>query len=281
MEEGNSVVPATPSLRPSAERKRLRRGCYGIRSTALRTGSEAVPLSKAHSLADSSCFRNGVGVRPISISGVRFGAPGFGDLAGEEAQGEVGGFGEPYAWGGLDVGVVSAVVDDLDGGVGCGQVEVVGVFAGDVEGLAEAAGASGEEFGFGIGCKASEVGHGLDAVDGGDGADEYSASLAGEMGGGVEAVVHAVDEVDVGAAGWAEEGEVIGGEAAIGVRGGVGEAEVGLDLGDAAGEALAVEIADEEFAEESSGDDFGGAGVEGFWEESRVAGFWVCAHILG
>src|SRR6202034_1587486 len=125
--------------------------------------------------------------------------------------------------------------------------------------LAEAAGASGEEFGFGVGPEAAGGGHGLDAVDGGDGADEDSAGLAGEMGGGVEAVVHAVDEVDVGAAGWAEEGEVIGGEAAVGVRGGVGEAEVGLDLGDAAGEALAVEIADEELAEESSGYDLGGA----------------------
>jgi len=44
-----------------------------------------------------------------------------------------------------------AVVGDLDGGVRRGCVEIVGVFAGDVEGLAEAAGASGEEFGFGGG----------------------------------------------------------------------------------------------------------------------------------
>ena len=101
------------------------------------------------------------------------------------------------------------------------------------------------------------MGHGLDAVDGGDGADEDSASFAGEMGGGVEAVVHAVDEVDVGSAGWAEEGEVVGGEASVGVGGGVGEAEVGLDLDDAAGEALAVEIADEELAEEGSSYDPG------------------------
>ena len=113
------------------------------------------------------------------------------------------------------------------------------------------------------------MGHGLDAVDGSDGADEDSAGFAGEMGGGVEAVVHAVDEVDVGVSGRAEEGEVVGGEASVGVGGGVGEAEVGLDLGDAAGEALAVEIADEELAEEGSRDDLGGAGVEGSWEELR------------
>jgi len=111
------------------------------------------------------------------------------------------------------------------------------------------------------------VGHGLNAVYGGDGADEDSAGFAGEMGGCVDAVVHAVDEVYVGAAGWAEEGEVVGGEAAVGVGGGVGEAEVGLDLGDVAGEPLAVEIADEELAEEGSGYDLGGARVEAPWEK--------------
>lgn len=111
------------------------------------------------------------------------------------------------------------------------------------------------------------MGHGLDAIDGCDGADENSSGFAGEMGGCIEAVVHAVDEVDVGAAGWAEEWGVVGGEAAVGVGGGVGEAEVGLDLGDAAGEALAVKIADKELAEEGSGDDLGGAGVEGSRKE--------------
>src|SRR5271163_875032 len=104
------------------------------------------------------------------------------------------------------------------------------------------------------------------------------------MGGCVEAVVLAVDEVDVGSAGWAEAGEVVGGEAAVGVGGGVGEAEVGFDLDDAAGEALAVEVADEELAEEGSGDDFGGAGVEGSWEGLReVTDAWVhsfCVYIL-
>ena len=63
--------------------------------------------------------------------------------------------------------------------------------------------------------------------------------------------------------------------------GGVGEAEVRFDLGDAAGEALAVEITDEELAEEGSGDYFGGAGVEGSWEElGGVMDFGGCAHIL-
>jgi hypothetical protein len=48
----------------------------------------------------------------------RFGAPGFGDFADEEAEGTVSGFTDAYAWGGLDCGGMVAVVGDLDGGVG-------------------------------------------------------------------------------------------------------------------------------------------------------------------
>src|SRR5947209_8681668 len=161
---------------------------------------------------------------------------------GEEAEGAVGGFADAYAWGGLDFGGTVAIVGDLDGGVGRGDVEVVGVFAGDVESLTEAAGASGEEFGFGVVGKASEIGHGFEAVDWIESPDEDSAWFAGKMRGDVETVVHAIDEIDVGAAGWAEEDSVVWSESTGGVRGGIGEAEVGLDLGDAAGESLAVEI---------------------------------------
>ena len=82
------------------------------------------------------------------------------------------------------------------------------------------------------------------------------------MGGDIEAVVHAVDEVDVRVAGWAEEGGVVGCEAAEGVGGGVGATEVGLDFDDAADEALAFEMANEKFAEKGSGHDLGRARVE-------------------
>ena len=42
-----------------------------------------------------------------------------------------------------------------------------------------------------------------------------------------------------------------------------------------------MEGADEEFAEEGSGYGFGGAGVEGSWEElGGVTGLWGCAHIF-
>jgi hypothetical protein len=81
------------------------------------------------------------------------------------------------------------------------------------------------------------------------------------------------------AAGWAEEDSVVWSESAGGVGGGIGETEVGLDFDDAACEALAVEIADEDLAEEGSGDDLGGARVEGFWEKLREVG-WGGAHIF-
>ena len=139
-------------------------------------------------------------------------------------------------------------------------------FWGDVECLAETTGAPGEEFGFGVVGKAAEISHGFEAVDWVECSDEDSACFAGKMRGDVETVVHAVDEVDIYVSGWAEEYCVAGSETAGGVGCRVDEAEVGFDFGDAGGEALALEIADEEFAEEGAGDYLGGAGVEGSWE---------------
>lgn len=139
--------------------------------------------------------------------------------------------------------------------------------ASDVESLTETAGASGEELWFGVVGKAAEIGHGFEAVDWIEGSDEDSTGVAGKMRGDVEAVVHAVDEVDIDVSGWAEENCVAGSETAgcVGCRG--DEAEVGFDFGDAGGEAIALQVADEELAEEFSGYDLGGAGVEVPWEE--------------
>jgi hypothetical protein len=214
-------------------------------------------------------------------SGVGCGASGFGSFTHEETEGAVGGFGDAYAWGGLDFGGTVAVVDDPDGGGGRGYVEAVRVFAGDVECLAETARASGEEFGFCVVGEAAEIGHGFKAVNWIESSDEDSACFAGTMRGDVEAVVHAVDEVDIYVSGWAEEYCVAGSKTVgrVGCR--VDEAEVGFDFGDAGGEAFALEIADEELAEEGSGYGVGGAGVEATWEEFRgVTGLWGCAHIF-
>ncbi len=119
------------------------------------------------------------------------------------------------------------------GGSGAGYVEAV-FGQGDTEGLAETAGSGAEEIWFGGGGEAAEAGHGFEAGDGLEGADEDSSGLAVGLAGEVEAVVHAVDEVDVGEAGRAEEYRVARGLADEGVGGWVGEAEVGFDFGDAA-----------------------------------------------
>ena len=119
--------------------------------------------------------------------------------------------------------------------------------------------------------KAAEIGHGFEAVDWIESTDEDSACFAGKVRGDVEAVVHAVDEVDVGVSGWAEEYCVAGSEAAGCMGSGIGEAQVGFDFGDAASEAFAFAMADQEFAEEGSGDGVGRAGVEASWEEFEQA----------
>ena len=166
---------------------------------------------------------------------------------GQEAEGEVFGFADAYAGGGGDGGGAEAVVEHAEGGTGAGYVKIV-FGQGDAHGLAEAAGAGAEELWVCGGWEAPEAGHRFEAGYGLEGADEDAAGLAFGLAGEVEAVVHAVDEVDVGEAGRPEEDCVARGFADEAVGGGVGEAEVGFDFGDAAGEALAVEGAGDELA---------------------------------
>lgn len=93
-----------------------------------------------------------------------------------------------------------------------------------------------------------------------EGAEENAAGSTGGFGDDVEALVDAVAQIDVGAAGGTEQDAGAGGEAAAGVSGEVGGAEVGLYFDDAPG-AFAV---DESFAEEGAGDRNGVAGIEAF-----------------
>ena len=68
------------------------------------------------------------------------------------------------------------------------------------------------------------------------------------------------------------------------VGGWVGEAEVGFDFGDAAGEALAVEGAGDEFAEEIAGDYVGGTEIEAArrrWAAARTASVRVGRELRG
>ena len=86
-----------------------------------------------------------------------------------------------------------------------------------------------------------------------DCADEDCARCACGMRRDVEHPVDAVDEVEVGMAGWTEHGEVAPGRAAVGVGGGVGGATVGLCFDDAADHSLIFKDANQLFTDQRVG----------------------------
>lgn len=160
----------------------------------------------------------------------------------EEPQRPVGAVGDADAGGDFDGFGDEAGVVDGEGAVGVKDRLAV-LRAGDAEGAREAPGAR----------------------DAFDGADEDAAGGAVGFGDEIEALVDAVDEVDVGAAWRPEDDTRAGRESTGGVGGFVIEAEVGFGFDDGGG----VGAADEEFAEEFAGNGDGVAGVEGF-RERRV-----------
>src|SRR5690606_37735251 len=137
------------------------------------------------------------------------------------------------AWPGHGVGRRwRAVAGNADAAVVADQVGTIEL-AGDAQGLGELAGAVGEVV---VAARAWTQGaHRLDAGDRLERADQHADPFAHLAAHGVGAPVHAVGEVDVHVPGLAEHGGVARGLAAVGVRGGVLGAAVGLDLDDAAG----------------------------------------------
>ena len=134
------------------------------------------------------------------------------------------------------------------------------VGAGDGEGLAEFAWAAGEFCAGDVGCELAVEGHFRQAEQGFERADEDGAGHAFRLAGDVDAVVHAVDEVDVGVAGFAEHDGVAGRDAAKAVGGRVGDgavrAVVGFDFDDATGEPAVCGAPGEELAEQTRRDGF-------------------------
>lgn len=116
--------------------------------------------------------------------------------------------------------------EDRDGVVGAGDAEVAG----------EAAG----------------------ATDANDAADKDAAGRTVGLGGDVEAIVHAVDQIDIGVAGRAVDDFGAGSDAAGGVGGFVGKPEIGFDFDDRGGQVAV----DEHFAQQSAGDGDGVAVIE-------------------
>ena len=98
--------------------------------------------------------------------------------------------------------------------------------------------------------RAGEVG----ALDDPPGAQQHPAGPALGSAHQVEAVPHAVGEVDVGVAGRAEHHGVAVGAAAVGVRAGVVGAVVRLDLGEPQFDRAVVGGADQGAAEQVGGD---------------------------
>jgi len=177
------------------------------------------------------------------------------------------GFADADAGRGADEGGLVAIVEDLQRGGAAGDVESVVGGAGDVEGLTESSGAGGKEARRRGRGEFAEAGHGGEAFDGLEGADEDAAGMSLGLAGDIQAVVHPVDEVDVGESWRAEEDGVAGGFADVRVRGGVVESEVGFEFNDAASEGLAVQAASDEFAEETAGYDIGRIKVEAARQE--------------
>lgn len=137
-----------------------------------------------------------------------------------------------------------AFVTDDDG---CGWFKdgqlIVG--AGDTEGARKAAGAG-------------------DALNA---ADKDAARHAIGLGDQIKALIHAVNEVDIGAAGRTKDYSGAGCNAASGVGCLIVEAEVGLDFRNGSG----MGAAHKNFAEKIAGHRDGVAGVKGFGEDAQ----WV------
>ena len=149
--------------------------------------------------------------------------------------------------------------------------------------MSEASGAGGEAAEI---AGAAEVnfagsGHCVDAGERLEGAKEDAAGFAVWLAGDVEAIVIAVDEVDIGVARRAEKNGGAGGVASGGVSSEVVFSEIGFDFDNASREMEWAIVAEENFAKEGPGHAAGVAGVEGSREwggghrlGSRFAGFF-------
>ena len=114
--------------------------------------------------------------------------------------------------------------------------------------------------------EAASLGHFFYAGERFEGAEQDASGAAFGFAGDVEAVVVAVDEIDVGVAGWAEEDGIAGGEAGGGVGGGIVLAEIGFDFDDAGGEGGSAAFTNQHLAQEFASDATRIAGEEGAGE---------------
>jgi len=111
--------------------------------------------------------------------------------------------------------------------------------------------------------EAARSGHFFHAGERFEGAEQNASGLAFRFAGDVETVVGAVDEIDVGVAGWSEQDGSAGGVAGGGVGGGIVLAEVGFDFDDAGGERGFSAFTNQHLAQEFASDAARIAAVKG------------------
>jgi len=166
----------------------------------------------------------------------------------------VGGFADANAGSDLDPSRVEVVVANPQTGGGRGEIARIVAGAGDAEGLRQASGTAGE---FGQILRAPEDGfssvdHVCDAEEGFEGAEENGSGLALAFAGDVEAVVVAVDEINVGVAGRTEQDRGAGSIACESVGRGIVFPQVGFDFDDAGGDGKGAVAADKDLAEKGA-----------------------------
>ena len=153
-----------------------------------------------------------------------------------------------------------------------GDVKSVVAKTREAESLAEAARAGGEQARSGVLRKATIGSHASEAGDGFEGADEDAAGMAFDFATNVHAVVTAIDGVNIGVSGGAEENEVARGGTAMRMGGWIGRGvvgtEVGFDFDDSSGYDAPGIVVRENLAKQARGDDFRAGFEKGAGEQA-------------
>ena len=150
----------------------------------------------------------------------------------------------------MDIFCAEGVLTNPQAGSGRGEIASVVASASNAEGLGEASGAAGEAIKMVRGGQRESAGarHFFQTEKGFEGAEKNGTSFAFALTGGIETVVIAVDEINVGEAGRSEEHGIAGSVASGGVGSGIVDSKVGLDFNDAGGQTSFI-LANQNLAE--------------------------------
>lgn len=196
-------------------------------------------------------------VKPLRtlVSGWRFPAGNKPASRKNVSQGPVGRLADTNPRGDLDLSCAKAVVSNPQARVGRGEVASVVALARDAEGFRQASGAAGKanQIAGALHRDLSRPRHFLDALQRFQSAEKHSPGLSVGLTRHVQAIVVAVDEVNVGVAGWSEQHRSAGGLADERVGSGVILSKVSLDLDDAASQARLSAVTHQHLAKKFAG----------------------------